>query len=277
MPIGTTRNCRRRIDHLWGAFTLCTLKTSSAGSGFLLATRLLSPERFRPVPTLPRRVLRRTWLAILMLLPSRLKIEALRLLGHKVSRHAHIGMSWLDIGTIELKDGASIGPLNVFKGISALAMSMNSEIGRYNQFTANENYSEIAGPEHARVTLDTGAVITMRHYFDCQSSMSLGEHSLVAGIGSVFFTHQKGIRSLNEAAPIRIGPRVYLGAACVVLPGAAIRGRVYISSGSIVSGVLDEQDVVYASPRAAVVKPISGNAAYFAADRPTAHFDEPDP
>ncbi|MGH7689537.1 MAG: acyltransferase [Gemmatimonadaceae bacterium] len=220
------------------------------------------------------RVLKAIWNAVLLLLPSRLKVELLRLRGHDVSRQSHIGMSWLDIGHISLRDGARIGPFNVFKGMAVLDMAANAEIGRFNQFTANRYYSGIAGAQHGRVTLAKGAVITMRHYFDCQSSVSLGEDSLIAGIGSVFFTHQKGVHSLNEAAPISIGPRVYLGAACVVLPGAFVRGRAYISSGSIVSGVLDEQDVLYASPKASVVKALTPDASYFATDKPTAHFDE---
>jgi acetyltransferase-like isoleucine patch superfamily enzyme len=226
--------------------------------------------------SLPRRILRRVWCMTLMLLPSRLKIEILRLRGHQVSRRAQIGMSWLNIDHISLGDGARIGLLNFFKGLQSLEMGPESEIVRFNVFTAYGPFADIGGAEYGRVTLRRRAAITMRHYFDCQSSVTIGEDSVIGGIGTVFFTHQKGVRTLNEAKPIRIGPRVYLGAACVVLPGAVIRGRAYIGGGSIVSGMLEEQDVIYASPRATVVKLLPEDAAYFASHHPTGHLDEPD-
>ncbi len=211
-----------------------------------------------------------------MVLPSRLKIEALRLRGHHVSRRSHIGMSWLNVDHISIGDGARIGLLNVFKGLRSLEMGAESEIVRFNVLTAYGPFAEIGGVEYGRVRLGRRAVITMRHYFDCQSSVTIGEDSVVGGIGTVFFTHQKGVHVLNEAKPIRIGPRVYLGAACVVLPGAVVRGRAYIGGGSVVSGVLDEEDVIYASPRATVVKSLRGDAAYFASKHPTGRLEEVD-
>lgn len=226
------------------------------------------------MPVWISRMPRRLWLAALMFLPSRIKIELLRLRGHHVSRRSRIGLSWLDVQTLRIADGARIGSFNVFKGLAALDMAEEAEIGKFNQFTASPYYESIGGPAHGRVSLGHGAIVTMRHYFDCQSSISIGADSLVAGIRSVFFTHQKGIRSLNEAAPITIGPRVYVGAACVILPGASVRGRAYLSSGSIIAGNLDQEDAVYASPRAVVVKSLSSDAAYFSAARPTARFDQ---
>ena len=210
-----------------------------------------------------------------MLLPSRLKIEVLRLLGHHVSRRCHIGMSWLNVDHISMSDGARIGLLNFFKGLRSLEMGPEAEIVRFNIFTAYGPFADIGGSQYGRVVLERRAAVTMRHYFDCQSSVTIGEDSVIGGIGTVFFTHQKGVGVLNEAKPIRIGPRVYLGAACVVLPGTMVRGRAYVSGGSIVSGVLNEENVLYASPRATVVKSLPEDAAYFASHHPTAHIDEP--
>jgi len=213
------------------------------------------------------------WLLTLLFLPSRLKIELLRLQGHKVSRKSHIGFSWLDVGQLEISDGASIGPLNVFKGLNRLSMGQSATIGRLNQFTASRHYAGIGGSDHGVLELADGAVITMRHYFDCQSAIRLGRQSLIAGLGTAFFTHQKGIKELHEAKAIDFGPRVYLGAACVVLPGARVAGHAYIVSGSIVGGNLEVEYSVYSSPRAQAVKQLDRNAAYFCQDAPTAKFE----
>lgn len=217
--------------------------------------------------------MRRVWLLILMLLPSRLKIELLRLQGHQISRKSKIGFSWLDVEEISMGDGSRIGLLNIFKGLRKLDLGPNAGIGRFNQFTANQYYVTIAGQDHGIVELANGAVITNRHYFDCQSTIRLDQFVLVAGLGSVFFTHQKGIKALHEAKPIYIGPKVYLGAACVVLPGASVAGYAYVVSGSLVGGNLNQEYAVYSSPRAQVVKELPRDAAYFNAGDPTAVFD----
>lgn len=217
-------------------------------------------------------MLRRIYLLILAILPSRLKIELLRLQGHAVSRKSQIGLSWLDIREVTLADGARIGSFNIFKGIQKLTMGQNASIGRFNQFTANHHYREIAGPPHGVVDLADAAVITMRHYFDCQSSIHVGQQSLIAGIRSVFFTHQKGLKSLHEAKPIQIGPKVYVGTNCVVLPGTRIAGNAFVGGGSVLSGILDEQFALYSSPRVVLAKSLSPSTAYFAAEEPTARF-----
>lgn len=220
--------------------------------------------------------MRKIWLLMLMVLPSRIKIEILRMLGHKVSRQCHIGMSWLDARSIHLEDGARIGLLNVFKGIKNLELGRGAGIGRLNQFTASQAGVEGLGEGAGTVRLAEGAVITMRHYFDCSALIEIGDKSLVAGIGTIFFTHQKGIKALYEAKPIRLGPRVYLGAACIVLPGARIAGHAYVASGSLVGGRLDQEYAVYSSPRAQVVKELQPDAAYFSAVAPTARHQRND-
>ena len=197
-------------------------------------------------------MLRGIYLLLLAVLPSRLKIELLRLQGYNISRKARIGLAWLDVRELSLAEGARIGAFNVFKGIQKLAMGRNASIGRFNQFTANRHYMEIAGASHGTVELADAAVITMRHYFDCQSSLYVGEHSLVAGIRSVFFTHQKGIRSLHEAKAVHIGPWVYC---CVVLPGTH-----------------EEEFALYSSPRVMMMKALGEECAYFSTADPTARF-----
>ncbi len=217
-------------------------------------------------------MLRGIYLFLLAVLPSRLKIELLRLQGHTVSRKAHIGLAWLDIRGLYLAEGARISSFNVFKGINHLVMGRNAGIGRFNQFTANRHYAEIAGSSHGIVELADAAVITMRHYFDCQSRIYIGEHSLVAGIQSVFFTHQKGIRGLHEAKAIIIGPRVYIGTSCVVLPGTLVAGHAFIGGGSVLSGALEREFALYSSSRATMMKPLEADCAYFSDTDPTARF-----
>lgn len=217
--------------------------------------------------------MKRLILVVLLVLPSRLRIFVLRMLGHRIGRNCFIGAAWLDVVRIEMEEGSFIGHLNVFKGLRQLTLGTGARVGRYNVFTASRHYSVLGGTGHGVVTLAPRAVITMRHYFDCQAAIAIGEDSLIAGIGTVFFTHQKGIAAIHEAKPIDIGPRVYVGGCAVVLPGAVINGHAYVVSGSTIGGKLEDQYCIYASPRAVAIKTIAPNAAYFQQDRPTVPFD----
>ena len=209
---------------------------------------------------------------LLLLLPTWGRIRLLRMLGHEIASSARVGCSWIDIRRMTLGENARIGFGNVFKGLDSVVLKDNAKIGRFNQFTASRHYKALAGTDHGTLVLESGAVITMRHYLDCQHRIAIGERSLIAGIGTTFFTHQKGIASLHEAKPIEIGPRVYVGARCMLLPGTHIAGFAYIAAGSNISGRLSESYAVYGSGKAAVVKKLALDAVYFTSDSPTDDF-----
>lgn len=216
------------------------------------------------------RLLYLCWITLFTFFPSSLKVVVLRLLGHSVGDDVKIGFSYLDIKSLDLKAGARIGNGNVFKGMQKISMGENASIGRFNIFTCNKYYLISFSENAGRLYMDDRAVVTMRHYFDMQHSVTLGHDSLVAGIQSIFFTHQKGFTELDEAKPIVLGSKVYLGAACKVLPGAEIANHIIIGAGSVVSGLLDEEYSLYASPKAVLVKKLEKNVPYFAEKNPTA-------
>ncbi len=78
----------------------------------------------------------------------------------------------------------------------------------------------------------------MRHYFDVQDLVEISDDSLIAGIQTMVFTHQKGLVALNEFKPVKIGSRVYVGAGCRLLPGTTVGNHIVIGAGSIVGGNL---------------------------------------
>lgn len=202
--------------------------------------------------------------------PSTLKVAVLRFKGHSIGKGVKIGISYLDIKNLHLGTNAKIGNWNVFKNVQTLEMGDEASVGRFNIFTCNKYYLKYYPDFAGKFHMDDRAVVTMRHYFDLQHSITLGSNSLVAGMQTIFFTHQKGFQKLNEAKPIQIGPRVYIGAACKILPGACIRGHIVVGAGSIVSGELDVEYSLYASPKAELVKSLNENIPYFNDQNPTA-------
>lgn len=202
------------------------------------------------------------------LLPSFLKCFLLRRMGHEVGKGVRIGVSMLGIQHLDLGENSRIGHGNVFKGIQQLQLGPGAMIGRFNLFTCSPYYLGMNRTRAGRINVGAGAAITMRHYFDVQDLLEIGDNSLVAGIQTMVFTHQKGLMALNEFKPVRIGNRVYIGAGCTLLPGATVADYIVIGAGSIVGGNLSESYQLYSSPRAVAVKQLSKEMPYFSVENP---------
>lgn len=91
--------------------------------------------------------------------------------------------------------------------------------------------------------------------------LHIGDHVAI-GPRCQFFCHSNGIPPDAPATPftachvdgdIRIGNNVFIGAGCIVLPGAVIGDNVVVGAGSVVKGVL-ESGWVYAGQPARKVK-----------------------
>ena len=161
---------------------------------------------------------------VFFLLPSPIKVWWLRFRGHQVGDGVYIGFVYLDVRRIKLGDNVVLLSLTVFKGLELLECDSGSRVGRYNLFTS-------ASENKGVVKIGSRSVITMRHYLDIQAVFSMGADSILAGIGSSVFTHQKGIRSTNELANVVIGDRVSIGARCLILPGVVIPSNVLVGGG----------------------------------------------
>lgn len=209
-----------------------------------------------------------SWLAIFAFAPNTFKVKFLRLKGHQIGRNVKLGISIYDIKKIKLGDDVKIGNWNIFKNINELNIGTRSTIGKFNYFTCSDYFSQQYNEYAGRVYILNHSAITMRHYFDVQHSITVGAHSLIAGVDTLLFTHQKGMHELNQAKPITIGDYVYVGARSVLLPGTVITGYSIVGAGSVLSGTFEETYGLYMSPRAELVKKLDNNAAYFSSEDP---------
>ncbi len=200
--------------------------------------------------------------------PSGLKVLILRLLGHTIGRNVHIGICYLDVGNLVIGNASRIGNWNVFKGIRSLTLGEGASIGRFNLFTSSSYYQQLYPNDAGIISIGPGSAVTMRHYFDVQHRIKIGAESLVAGIGTMFFTHQKGASQLDEAKPITVGNRVYIGAASVAVPGTTVGNNIVVNAGSIIGGNLSESYKLYSSPRAVAVRDLPAEHPYFVEEGP---------
>lgn len=206
---------------------------------------------------------------LIMLLPSVIKVKILKLLGHKIGKNVRIGFSLMDIKKIDISENSTIGHLNFFKNLDKLEIGSNSTIGNFNIFTSSNYYKKISKNNIGFLKIGNNTAITMRHYFDIQNKITIGDFSLIAGLQTIVFTHQKGIQILNEAKPINIGSHVYIGAACRIMPGTNIGNYIFIGGGNIISGRLDEEYSLYTTYRIMKVKTLPNNIPFFTSSSST--------
>ena len=199
--------------------------------------------------------------ALFSLLPSKLANLFLKLLGHKISWSAKIGLSILYVKSLTLDEKSKIGHfnlfkidnmklskqsiiknLNYFKGPITVDIGKKSKIGRLNKFT--RAYSPVTYGESFFCIKD-GTGITYANFFDLTCSITLGNNSQIAGKGTQFWTHgymhaNEGIERIRVDGEIIIGDNVYIGSRCVFNPGVKVANAINIGGNSVISKDLTE-------------------------------------
>jgi len=191
----------------------------------------------------------------------------LRMMGFEIGEGVYIGFSYIEADSISIGDNASIGGFNVIKGLKEFHLGDSSTIGKLNVITANKYFRNIYTSAGV-FFVGNNSAITMRHYIDVQERIIIGDKSLIAGIGTFIFTHQKGTTDLNEAKEIQIGNKVYVGAACLILPGTEIHDNCIIGAGSTLVGKYNNEFSLVTGDKARFKKTLSSEHPYFSNEDP---------
>ena len=206
---------------------------------------------------------------ILIVLPSEIKIPIYRwVFGYKIGNHVKIGLSWIRVGKLEIGDYVSIGHFNRFKNIPEIQIGEHTGIGTGNTFTST---FEFTNPEGMLVrgnqpVLEVGkhCGIGMLHYFDVQDRFTIGSFTVVAGIGSVFFTHYLDVvNSTQSTKPISIGEYCMIGSSVRFVPGANVANCCVIGMASVVTKSFPETHILIGGNPAQVIRKLPGDAAFF--------------
>ena len=198
---------------------------------------------------------------LVFILPSFLGVLILRASGHTVGRKVKIGFSFIKAKQITIGDNVKIGHLNlilnktiildndvyigylnVLKGPFKLVLNNKAAIGNKNYLTRGK-----LGVTHGESTLSLGELtkITTGHHIDLTQSISFGKFSILAGIGSQFWTHgyyhaNTGKDRIRIDGQITIGDNVYIGSSCIFNPGVTVANAIHIGGGSVISKNLKE-------------------------------------
>lgn len=207
--------------------------------------------------------------AFFALLPSKLAHLFLKMIGHKISWSAKIGLSFIYVDELTLQEGSKIGHfnflkvdsitlskkalirnLNYFKGPIRVFLGEKSIIGRLNKFT--RAYSPVTYGESS-LRLGTGTGITYGNFFDLTCSVTFGDHNQVAGKGGQFWTHgyihaKEGVERIRIDGEISIGNNVYIGTRCTFNPGISVSNSINIGGNSVISKSLTKSGMYVNQP-----------------------------
>lgn len=194
--------------------------------------------------------MRRLLTLIFGLLPAgRCKNRVLRSLGHSIHPTASLGpILILGRSRLQLGERARIGPFNVVRNVSLLAMDSHSEIGQWNWISAAPFLLEGADSLLAgNFKLGSHSSITSRHYFDASGGIDVEEFVTIAGVRSVFMSHGIDVQDgVLDVAPISVRRYSMVGGSCSFVLGATVPEYSVVAMGSVVTAGLTEPDSLYA-------------------------------
>jgi acetyltransferase-like isoleucine patch superfamily enzyme len=141
-----------------------------------------------------------------------------------------------------LKANSGIAARNVIKDLIGFELDEGSSFGNANRFGRDPAVSD-----HGKFYLGKKSRITTKHLFDLTDDISIGDNTVIGGIGSQFWTHGFDIYRNGIRAPIVIKNNCFLGSSCMVNLGVTIESRTQIGMGSVVSKSIETQNGFWVS------------------------------
>lgn len=154
--------------------------------------------------------------------------------GYRFGEGARISMlSIVDARRLTMAEGAKIrGAGNALLNLHELEMGPYATIGGP-RFGGNRVRGTANKPSYPEAALRLGAcsIVEIDHYFDVCADIELGPNVVVAGLGTVFFTHTF---HRAEFEPIRIGRDVLIGSNCRFQMGTSVADGCVVGMGAVV-------------------------------------------
>lgn len=200
---------------------------------------------------------------LLPLLVSLVPFNAVRvmlyrlLFGYRIGTGVRIGFGTvIGVASLEIGDGTSIGPLNVFKGPIRVRIGAQARIGRLNQFFCSWHIvsDKFAARDYTPILeLGDRSLVLNSHFFDIYGRVEIGNDSWIAGNGSQFWTHGLSVMDRD----IIIGEKNYIGSAVRFAPGTSIGHRNIVALGTVVLGRVEASDSLISGFPAKAVRSIA--------------------
>ena len=172
---------------------------------------------------------------LVALLPlNAVRVFAYRVLfGYRIQR-ARIG--WRCVVHVAQAEfvGCTVAHHNRFVGPMSVRVGRGAQIAAYNTFECGWWVPDDPGGRAGftrRLEIGEDTLISSRHYFDVAGTITLGDGSIIGGIGSQFWTHGPRVKQRD----IRIGKHCYVGSATIFAPGSGLADHTMVALGSLVA------------------------------------------
>jgi acetyltransferase-like isoleucine patch superfamily enzyme len=191
------------------------------------------------------------------------------LLGYDIHKTARIGCSLICPVRLKMGPKSTIGHLNMCKdGVELVQLGEGAEIGNLNWITGvpmhGTTHLKDHNERHPELVVQDQAAITNRHYIDCTAKVTIGRYSTFAGCRSIILTHSIDLALCEQgAAPVSVGDYCFVGAACVLLPGAELPPYSVLGANSLLNKQFIDPYRLYAGSPARPVKELSPELKYF--------------
>lgn len=191
------------------------------------------------------------------------------LLGYDIHKTARIGCSLISPVRLRMGPNSKIGHLNMCKaGVELLQLGEGAEIGNLNWITGvpmiGTTHLKGMSDRRPELIVHDQAAITNRHYVDCTATVTIGRFSTFAGCRSIILTHSIDLTECRQGAePVSVGEFCFVGAACVLLPGAELPGYSVLGANSLLNKKFLNPYNLYAGSPARPVKQLPEGMKYF--------------
>jgi acetyltransferase-like isoleucine patch superfamily enzyme len=221
--------------------------------------------------------MRRLLAVLIVVLPSSLRRRLGRaVFGWDIHPTAYLGPSLILVSKLTMGPGASIGPLNVVRGLEELRLGEGAQIAERNWisgFRLGFEHFEHSPNRRPALILGRHAEITVGHKIDCSDRVELRDYAVVAGFQTTILTHSLDlVRDRHVTRPVEIGEHAAVMTDCILLSGTQVPAYSIVSAGSVVNTKLTDEYTFYSGNPARAVRTLPPTLGYFRRDG-----DQPEP
>jgi acetyltransferase-like isoleucine patch superfamily enzyme len=188
------------------------------------------------------------------------------LLGFDIDPNATIGYSLIFAQKVSLQEGASIASFNLVSPIGLLKLGPFARLGPGNRIVGRQETQDY-GSEDGRTSaliMEEHSAITRKHIVDCSNTVHVGRFALIAGYHSQILTHSPDFElGIQRTEPISIGEFVFVGTNAIILPGANLAARCFLSAGSVLIRPWEEEYSLLSGNPARNVRSLNPEIAFF--------------
>jgi acetyltransferase-like isoleucine patch superfamily enzyme len=169
-------------------------------------------------------------------------------LGYKIGKGTRINwLTFIDGKKVDIgREVHFRGIKNYFVNIGTLKVGDRSAFG-----SPRLGHTIAVGYGDSKFIVGRGTRITLKHFFDLTGDIEIGDHTVIGGMHSQFFTH-----SFHRERPeaVKIGSGCYIGSNVLFAQGAEIPDRTVVAMGSAIAKKFEKPDTLIGGVPAKVLR-----------------------